>query len=147
MNGYIKNLGTVMMMVAIANILIPEGGIKKFAALSMGFIMISAAIAPVGQIFKKTEFSIETFSTDEESLSAAEDNYREEVLSRHRENIQSKIREHIRHGADVAVEVAENGEITGVKLILHGDESSAVRYIVDTLKFPRERIKLNYENN
>ncbi len=147
MNGYIKNLGTVMMMVAIANILMPEGSIKKFAALSMGFIMITAAIAPVGQIFDKTEFSIETFSADEKNLSEAEKGYREEVFKQHRENIREKINENIRHGSEVTVEVSEDGSLTGVSITLRGDESAAVKYIVDTLKLPRERIKLNYENN
>ena len=146
MSEYIKNLGTVMMMVAIANILIPEGSMKKFAALSMGFIMICAAIVPPGQLFNEDDFSIETFSSGV-SLAGAEEDYRERVLTEHRENIKEKIDEHITHGSEVLVKVNEEGLLTSVTIIMKGDESRAVRYITQTLNLPRERIELRYENN
>lgn len=147
MNEYISNIGTVMILVAIANILIPDTGIKKFASLSMGFIMIAAAIVPVSQIFPDDGFSIETFETDESVMAEAENNYRKEVLSRHSENIKQKIYGHIKYGSQVDVSVDDNGDITEVSIIPKGDESAAVAYIVGTLKLPRERIKIKYENN
>ncbi len=143
---YIKNLATVMIMVSIANILLPEGSIKKFAALSMGFIIISVAIYPIGDLFSD-EISMETFTEDTEHIAAAEKTQRETVLLVHKENLERKIKEHIKHGSDVSVSVDDNANITDVSITLRGDESSAVAYIVNTLKLPRERIKLIYENN
>ncbi len=142
---YIKNLAVVMMMVSIANILIPEGGIKKFASLAMGFIMISSAIFPLGDLLKK-DFA-DTFVIDEKQYEKAEKETREKVLSAHKENLEMKIMEHIKHNSDVNVSVDDDANITDVKINAGGDESSAVAYIINTLKVPRERIKIVYDKN
>ena len=147
MSQYIMNLGTVMMLCGVAGILIPEGGIKKFASLAMGFIIIASAIVPVGDAISKLTLPDFSFETDEESFFQAESTYREEVLKKHCENLEKEIYGHIKNGSSVSVKVDDDGNIESVNIMLKGDESAAVAYIVQTLKVPRERIKTSYENN
>ena len=61
--------------------------------------------------------------------------------------LERKIEEKMKYGSDAYVEVSSEGNIISVSLRLSGDESVAIAYIIDTLKVPRERIKLSYENN
>ena len=145
MREYMITLGSVLMMVSISGILMPEGGIKKFASLAMGFMVITVAVAPIGgRLF---EFETESFGINEENMKEAEKQYEQRVLTEHRKNLAGKIQEHIKHGSEVSVEVTSDGQLQSVTITLQGDESAAVAYIVETLKLPRERIKLNYENN
>lgn len=147
MRDYMVSLGTVMMLIALSNILMPEGSIKKFASLATGFMLISAAVAPLPGVIENIEFTAESFEIDEAELRGAQAEYKAQVIKQHRENLAAKISEKIKHGSKVYVEVSSEGEIISVTINLKGDESAAVAYITDTLKVPRERIKLNYENN
>lgn len=147
MKEYVISLGTVMMMIAFADILIPDGGIKKFASLAMGFMIITAVAAPFGEQNELFKFDTSSFMIDEAELEKAEAEYRAAVLLEHRKNLTEKIETKIRHGSKVFVEVTQEGNLSKVKIILKGDESAAVRYIVETLGLPRERIELSYENN
>lgn len=146
MREYMITLGSVMMMVSISGILMPEGGIKKFASLAMGFMVITVAVYPLGR-GENFKFTPESFGIQEEKIKDAEALYEKNVLSEHRKNLEEMIKAHIKHGSAVEVSVNENGETESVTLHLKGDESSAVNYIVNTLNLPRERIKLIYENN
>ena len=147
MREYMITLGSVMMMVSISGILMPEGGIKKFASLAMGFMVITVAAFPLGGNGKFFNFTPESFGVDEKVMSEAESLYEEEVLSKHEINLEEMIRKQVKHGSDISVNVNSKGEIECITLYLKGDESVAVNYIVNTLNFPRERIKLIYENN
>ena len=147
MREYMITLGSVMMMVSISGILMPKGGIKKFASLAMGFMVITVAIFPLGGDGEFFKFTPESFGVDEKLLSEAESLYENNVLEKHRENLEKMIKVHIKHGSGVKVSVNSDGEIEGITLHLKGDESIAVNYIVNTLNFSRERIKLIYENN
>ena len=147
MKEYMIGLGSVIMMISFAEILMPEGSVRSFASLAMGFMVITAVVMPLGNIGENFSFSAESFSLDEESLENAQAEYRAEVLKEHRESITRKITEKIKYGSAVFVEVSPDGEITRVTITLRGDESAAVEYIVNTLGVPRERIKTVYENN
>lgn len=147
MREYMISLGAVMMLIAFSSILINEGGIKKFASMAMGFILISTAITPLPGGIKEIEGIAENFVLDDEEIAKAQAQYKAKVIERHRENIEKQIEEKMVHGSKAYVEVTQNGEIISVTLKLLGDESAALGYIVDTLKVPRERIKLSYENN
>jgi|GEM_PF-1656681 len=147
MREYIISLGSVMMLIAFSNILLPEGSIKKFASLAMGFMLISTAIAPLPSRLEDIKIDAQSFEIDEEDIAAAQAQYKAQILKRQREILADKISEHIKHGSKVYVQTSPDGEIISVTLSLKGDESSAVAYITDTLKVPRERIKLFYENN
>lgn len=147
MREYVTTLGSVMMMVSIAGILIPGGGIKKIASLAMGFMVITVAVHPLEKGRKIFEFDTDNFEILDTSLTDAETLYEENVLSQHEKNLEDMIAAHLKYKSTVDVTVNETGEIDSVTLNLKGDESRAVSYIVETLRFPRERIKLVYENN
>ena len=147
MREYVTTLGSVMMMVSIAGILIPGGGIKKFASLAMGFMVITVAVHPLEKGRKIFEFDTNNFEILDTSLTDAETLYEGNVLSQHEKNLEDMITAHLKYKSTVDVTVNETGEIDSVTLNLKGDESRAVSYIVETLRFPRERIKLVYENN
>lgn len=147
MREYMITLGSVMMMVSISGILMPEGGIKKFASLAMGFMVITVAVFPLGGDGEFFKFTPENFGVDEKVLIEAESLYEQKVLAQHRENLEKMIAAHMKHGSRAEVSVREDGKIDSVTLYLKGDESAGVNYIVNTLNLPRERIKLVYENN
>ncbi len=147
MKEYMISLGTVMMMIAIAEILIPEGSIKKFASLAMGFMIITAITSPLDKLTTGFEFDTSSLKIDEKSMEKAETEYKEKVLERHKETLTEKIKTKIKHGSEVSVEVSPDGNLSKVTIKLKGDESTAVRYIVEELGLQRERIKLRYENN
>lgn len=147
MREYMISLGSVLMLVALSEILLPPGGIKRFASLAMGFMLISTAVAPLPASIEDIKLEADAFRIDEEELARSNAVYRAEVLKKHRENLAAKIKEHIKHGSEVYVETTPEGEITRVSLHLKGDESAAVIYITGELGVPRERIKLIYDNN
>lgn len=147
MREYMKNLGTIMMMIALSNMLIPKGGIKKFATLATGFMLITAAVAVVPKNVSEFSFSSPAYTFDEKRVEEAEERYREQVMENHRENIEKLISENFVHPSKAQVETDGEGNITKVTLYVHGDESRAISYIVNELSFPRERITIEYEKN
>lgn len=147
MREYMIALGSVMMMVSISGILIPEGGIKKFASLAMGFMIITVAVFPLGKGEEIFKFTPESFGVQEEKIKEAQSLYKKNVLEKHKQNLEEMIKVHIKHGSGVEVNVTSEGEVESVTLHLKGDESRGVNYIVNTLNIPRERIKTVYENN
>ena len=145
MREYMKNLGTIMMMIALSNMLIPEGEIKKFASLATGFMLITAAVAVVPKDVSEFSFSSPAYTFDEKRMEEAEERYREQVMENHRENIRGLIEEKFVHQSRAEVETDREGNIEKITLYLRGDESRAISYIVNELRFPRERIV--YEKN
>ena len=147
MREYMKNLGTIMMMIALSNMLIPEGSIKKFASLATGFMLITAAVAVVPKDISEFSFSSPAYTFDEKRREEAEERYREQVIENHRANIENLIAEKFIHSSKAQVETDREGNITKVTLYVCGDESRAISYIVNELSFPRERINVVYEKN
>lgn len=147
MKEYMLNLGSVMMLMALSRLILPEGGIRKFATLAMGFMLITAALSPLPSDFDDISFTPESFEISESELEKSEAQYRAQVIKTHRENLKKLIEENMSHGGSASVEVTEDGEIISVTLRVKGDESSTVNYIVNTLAVPRERIKLIYDKN
>ncbi len=147
MRDYMIALGTVMMLTALSKMLLPEGSIKKFATLAMGFMLICAVTSPLPNLIKEVKLDANSFEYDEADIKKAEATYRAQVIKKHRENLGALIEEKMVHGSKAYVETSENGDIISVTLRLRGDESAAVNYIVSELFVPRERIKLIYENN
>ena len=147
MREYMKNLGTIMMMIALSNMLIPEGGIKKFASLATGFMLITAAVAFVPKDVSEFSFSSPAYTFDEKRMEEAEERYREQVIENHRQNLRGLIEEKFVHQSRADVETDREGNIKKITLYLCGDESQAISYIVNELRFPRERISIVYEKN
>ncbi len=144
MKEYIISLGCVMTLSALAQMLMPEGSIKKFASLAIGFMIVATVLSPIPFNIKDLNFKSENTEID---FSSAEATYRAEVIMRHRENLNEKINAQMVHGSKAFVETDNDGNITSVTLRLSGDESKAVLYITNELKVPRERIKTVNEDN
>ena len=144
MRDYIISLGVVMTLSALAQILMPEGSIKKFASLAIGFMIVATVLSPIPFNIKDLNFKSENTKLD---FSSAEATYRAEVIMRHKENLNEKINAQMVHGSKAFVETDNDGNITSVTIRLRGDESKAVLYITNELKVSRERIKIINENN
>lgn len=141
------SLGTVLMLIALANMIIPEGRMKKYVSLSMGFILIIATLSFLPGDIGEISFSPEAFDLSDESIAKSQAEYRAEVIKIHRENLRKKIEAQMLHGSKAFVEVSESGEIISITLLVRGDESGAVLYITESLGVPRERIKIKYDEN
>lgn len=147
MREYMMSLGTVLMLIAFANMIVPEGNIKKYVSLAMGFILIIAALSALPGSIGEISFSPESFELSEEDIAKTQAEYKAEVIKIHRQNLKKKIEEQMLHGSKAYLEVSENGEIISVTLLVRGDESKAIFYITETLEVPRERIKIKYDEN
>ena len=145
MREYIISIGSVMTMAALAQMLLPEGNVKIFASLCVGFMIISVVLTPLqaGKAGALLGEAQNLFKGQEE----AEAIYRANVIDRHRENTKSLIEKKIKHGSGVFVELDNNANITQIIIRARGDESAAVFYITESLGVPRERIKIEYANN
>lgn len=147
MKEYMTSLGTVLMLIAFSNMIVPKGSIKKYVSLAMGFILITVALSIVPSVKGDISFSADSFEFNSDDIAAAQAQHRAQVIKTHRENLEKKIAAQMKHGSRAYVEVSSDGEIISVTLHLKGDESSAVLYIVESLGVPRERIKLKYDKN
>lgn len=147
MKEYMTSLGTILMLIAFANMLVPEGNIKKYVSLAMGFMLITAALSGLPGRIEDISFTAESFELNENDIAAMQAEHRAQVLKTHRENMEQKIQSQMKHGSKAYVEVSEEGDVISVTLALRGDESEAVLYIVEKLGVPRERIKLKYDEN
>ena len=142
MREYMVSLGCVLMIIAFSKMILPEGSIKKYVSLATGFILISTALTLFPGKIGEISFDEESFRLDEGDIAKMEATYQAKVITEHRENLQKKIEEQMSHNSKAFVEVSPEGEILSVTLRLQGDESKAVKYIVEELGVERERIKI-----
>ena len=145
MKEYMTTLGTILMLISFSNMLIPEGSIKKYTSLAMGFILICSALSFIPADKDKAFFDIEPFSFSEDEIENSEALFRAEVIKKHRENLENTVKEKLKHGGRVYVEVTPQGEVISVTLWIRGDESAAVSYIIENFGISREEIKLKYD--
>ncbi len=145
MREYMLSLGSVLMLIAFSNMIVPEGNIKKYVALATGFMIISTALTILPGSMGEISFSADTFSISDEEVSKIQAEYSAEVIKKHKENLESKIEEHMTQGAKAYVEVTEEGEVIGVTILSSQDESKAIMYIIENLGVKRERIKIKYD--
>ena len=145
MKDYIISVGTVMMLISFSQIVLPEGGLKRFASLATGFMIICAVIAPLngGKAFDFSEITVENGASENKVDDAL---YRAEVLRHHRENLEKQIESRMQSGS-VHVEVDNDGNLIRVTLRSDCDESKAVLYITSQLGLPRERIVVTDEDS
>lgn len=147
MKEYMTSLGVILMLISFSNMLIPEGGIKKYTSLAMGFMLICAALSFLPSDMGETVFDAQSYTLSEKEVATAEAQYKAEVLKRHRKNLEKSIEEKLRYGGRAYVEVSPGGEVISVTLLIKGDESRAISYIVSNLGIDRERINLKYDKN
>lgn len=94
--------------------IIPEGNMKKYFKLAMGFIMMCVLLKPVTELtdFKKFEFSFDENLTEAE-LRAESDAY---ILKIHEDNIRKKILEICGENTQVFIELYSDGNIKSIAL-------------------------------
>lgn len=146
MREYMTALGSVLIITAFAKMLVPEGSIKKYVSLATGFMIISTALSilpGVGEI----SFSEDSFGFNDDEITKIEAEYKAEVIKEHRKNLSGKIEAQMKHGSKAFAEVSPDGQILSVTLVLKGDESKALQYIVEELGVERERIKIKYDKD
>ena len=141
------SLGVVLMLISFSNMIIPDGGIKKYSSLAMGFMLICSALSFLPTSADEVVFDIKSYSVSEKDVAVAEAEYRAQVIKKHRENLEKRIKEKMKGKGHVSVEVAPDGEIISVNMTVSEDESVAVKYIVEDLGVSRERIRLKYDKN
>ena len=142
MREYMLSLGTVLMLVAFANMIVPDGNIKKYVSLATGFMIITTAISIIPGKIGEISFPTESFQLSEEKIAGIEAEYYAEVMKEHKRNLEEKIGAHMTEDGKVFVEVTDKGEIISVTLLSQKDESKAVLYITETLGVERERIRI-----
>ncbi|MBE7032701.1 MAG: hypothetical protein E7406_00550 [Ruminococcaceae bacterium] len=147
MREYMLSLGSVLMLIAFSNMILPKGNIKKYVSLATGFIIISTALTVLPGSAGEISFSGDTFSISEEEISKIQAEYSAEVIKKHKENLESMVEEHLSKGAKAYVEVTETGEVTGVSIVSSRDESKAVMFIIENFGIGRERINIKNDKN
>jgi hypothetical protein len=97
----------------------PEGGMKKYVNLAMGFIMISVLMNPVLKHIEPMSFE---FSFDDEytkeALEAKSDAY---ILSFHKKNIEKRAEEILGEGFKAYAEVYSDGQLKSLTVEGVGD--------------------------
>ena len=129
MREYMLSLGSVLMLIAFSNMIVPEGNIKKYVSLATGFMIISTALTIIPGSIGEISFSESAFQISDEDVMKVQAEYSAKVIKKHRENLEQKIEEHMHEGSKAYVEVTQEGEITSVTLLSKKDESRAVLYI------------------
>lgn len=147
MKEYMTSLGVILMLISFANMLIPEGSIKKYTSLAMGFMLICTALSFFPSKEEVSFFSAEQFTIPEGEIENNEALYRAQVLKKHRENLEETIKGKLKNGGKAFVEVSPDGDVISVTLWVNGDESGAVRYIIENFGIGRERITLKNDKN
>ncbi len=147
MREYMTALGSVLIITAFAKMLVPEGSIKKYVSLATGFMIISTALSILPGKLGDISFSEDSFSFNDEEITKIEAQYKAEVIKEHRKNLSEKIEAQMKHGSKAFAEVSPDGQIISVTLVLKGDESKALQYIVEELGVERERIKIKYDKD
>ena len=147
MKDYMTSLGIILMLISFSNMLIPDGSIKKYTSLAMGFMMICAALSFIPSEIKGDFFAAQSYIITDDDVAAAEAQYKAQVIRKHRENLEKRIEAQLNYGGRVNVEVSPDGEVISVTLQINGDESGAVRYITENFGIGRERIKLKHDKN
>ena len=72
MKEYMTNLGSVLMLTALSDMLVPEGGLKKYVSIAMGFILITAALSVIPGDFDGLFFNDASFKLSDGEIARAE---------------------------------------------------------------------------
>lgn len=106
-------IGVVFLSVA-CEMIMPEGSMKKYIRLAMGFIMISVLISPFLKGGKTVELEFDFDSAySEEELIAKSNAY---ILMYHRENIEKRAEEICGEGSKAYAEVNSDGSVRMVSI-------------------------------
>lgn len=114
----IKNLiltliGTVFIC-TISGMILPEGNMKKYFRLAIGFIIMCVLLSPFGQIDKIDTYKFEfDGGMSENELRAGSEAY---MIQLHKENIIRRIKEIAGEKCDVFVQIHSDGNVASITI-------------------------------
>ena len=121
MNSVLTSIAGAIFISVVCEMIMPEGSVKKYVRLAIGFMMISVIISPFtkGIELPELDFEIEAGFSKEE-LEARNDAY---ILDIHRKNIEKRAEEMCGEGAKAYAEVFSDGTVHSVRIEAEGDIS------------------------
>ncbi len=112
--NFICSIIGVAFLSTVCEMIAPEGKLKKYYKLIMGFVMMAVLLKPLTNIsdFPTFEFSVNESITEEELL-AAGNAY---ILKIHEENIRQKILDICGENIEVFIELFTDGRVKSVDI-------------------------------
>lgn len=109
---FVISIISLAFLCTVSDMIMPEGSMKKYFKLAMGFMMMCVLISPVTKIIDIApfEFSFKQDMSNEE-ISAKSDAY---ILKMHEENIREHILNIIGNNAEAFVEINSDGTVKNV---------------------------------
>lgn len=138
--NYITSLGSVAVLCALCELLLPSGDIKKYARLAAGLLVIATAISPFSRGFDLNRLSADI---QMQTVSAAETEaeFKARILMKHKENIEKLIAQRAGEGYKIQADVNNDGAVVSVSFDKE-PPPGAVRYITGELGVKEENIKV-----
>ncbi len=120
MKGYLLKILGVFIMLAVAEVMLPGGNMKKYAKVLLSILVCHALLTPIGVL---PEFDIE----EEKEIAKIDDTFESEVLAEYKKRIEENIFENCAAEAEVILDTDGNIE----KVILWSD--AAKSYVTEQL--------------
>ncbi len=137
MDGYIRAVGGAVILAALADMLIPEGSMRRYCRMVCGFMILAALLSPLTGSFKEIQTGEYTIDAEK-----AEAQARARILVQHKENLENLIEARF-PGARAYVEVDSEGNVIRVSAEGIEDEADARKYIEESLGVKGEAVKIN----
>lgn len=137
MKEYIGALGAAVILSALIDMLVPDGGFKKYCRLVCGFVVAAVMLSPITGGF--SELSLETAGGID--AEAAEAEARARILMEHKGNLEKLLEGEL--GGKAYVEVDGEGNVTRVTLDGAEDEAAAREYIGNALGIEGSNVRIN----
>ena len=132
---FVTRVISLAFLCIVSEMIMPEGSMKKYLHLAVGFMMMCVLISPVTNLLnpESFEFSFDSEMTNEEIIAESE----AYILKLHEENIREHVINIYGHECEVFVKVNSDGMVKEV--IIRSD-------ISDNLRINRLKEELGCEN-
>ncbi len=125
-NLIISLIGTVFLC-TLSEFIMPEGSMKKYFRLVIGFVVMCVLISPFGSIDKIKTYQFEfDGGMSESELKAGSEAY---MLKLHRENIAKRVEEIAGEGSEAFVQIHSDGSVIEITLKGKNISSDAINKI------------------
>lgn len=117
--------------VTLCEMIIPDGSLKKYIKLTLGFVMISVLLSPFKnkEYFNSVNFYLES-DFSEEKLLAESEAY---VLQIHKDNIERRVREFCWGEPKIFIELFSDGRVKSVVIKGGKTEKSSIEMLKQEL--------------
>lgn len=130
LKDFIVSVLSVVFLGTVCEMIIPDGSLKKYFKLVIGFIMMSTLIYPVKNIKSAPEFEFSfEYPMSEEEIRAESDAY---ILKLHEETIQNRISEICGDDVKIFTEIFSDGTIKEITLRGNVSKSEIDKIIKET---------------